>query len=237
MIRRVARTSPDHGPAAELNLTHLTRKFMLRGREGFVENFAFELVNRVAGVAPGVRLCFVQKTDRESMSLRDVIDFEIDVSERSATPEVHGCPLFTERFIGVAPPGHALCRGELSPARYAEARHIFVTRQGTIEGRIDEVLSRVGLTRRIVATVDTFAAAVALARTGDAMVAVPERHTGTLRAGMFSFALPTPVPEMAISLLWHRRQENDPAHCWMRTVVRETIATGSGALQAGAGSR
>ena len=56
------------------------------------------------------------------------------------------------------------------------------------------------------------------------IASVPERHTGSLRAGMFSFVLPVPTPEFTVSLLWHPRLQADPAHQWLRGVVRETCS-------------
>ena len=53
---------------------------------------------------------------------------------------------------------------------------------------------------------------------------VPERHTGLLRAGMTTFALPIPTPEVTVSLLWHPRLDADPAHRWLRGCVREACA-------------
>ncbi|OYX72776.1 MAG: hypothetical protein B7Y81_05100 [Caulobacter sp. 32-67-35] len=42
-----------------------------------------------------------------------------------------------------------------------------------------------------------------------------------LREGLVSFSLPIPIPEFAVSLLWHPRMETDPAHRWLRGCVRE----------------
>ncbi|MNL64502.1 hypothetical protein D3C87_1887240 [compost metagenome] len=38
---------------------------------------------------------------------------------------------------------------------------------------------------------------------------------------MHSFALPVPVPEVTVSMLWHPRLDADPAHRWLRGCVRE----------------
>src|SRR6516164_9608427 len=53
-------------PAAALDLARLVRTFTLRTSEGFVENFAPGLIARVARQAPGVRLRFMQKADKDS---------------------------------------------------------------------------------------------------------------------------------------------------------------------------
>jgi DNA-binding transcriptional LysR family regulator len=41
---------------------------------------------------------------------------------------------------------------------------------------------------------------------------------------MFSFALPLPVRDFTVSLLWHPRLDADPAHRWLRGCVREICA-------------
>ena len=69
-----------------------------------------------------------------------------------------------------------------------------------------------------------FSTALALARATDLIASVPERHTGSLRAGMHSFPLPVPMPEITVSLLWHPRLDADPAHRWLRGCVREVCA-------------
>jgi DNA-binding transcriptional LysR family regulator len=40
---------------------------------------------------------------------------------------------------------------------------------------------------------------------------------------MHSFALPFPTPEVTVSSLWHARFDADPAHRWLRTLVRQAV--------------
>jgi DNA-binding transcriptional LysR family regulator len=103
-------------------------------------------------------------------------------------------------------------------------RHISVSREGIEKGSIDETLKPLGLERVIATIVSGFATAVALARVSDLIATVPERHTGSLRIGMHSFALPVPTPEFTVSMLWHPRLEADPAHRWLRGCVRDACA-------------
>jgi len=117
--------------------------------------------------------------------------------------------------------GHALSQGEITPPRYAAGRHIAVSRRGLDKGPIDEALSPLGLEREIVTIVSGFSTALALARDSDLIASVPERHTGNLRAGMYTFPLPVSLPEITVSLLWHPRLDADPAHGWLRGCVRD----------------
>ena len=212
-------------PAETLDLARLARTFTLRTRDGFVENFGADLVARVGREAPGVRLRFMPKLDRDSAPLRDgSVDLETGVVGEATGPEVRAQALFRDRFIGVVRKGHPLSRGRITPARYAAGRHVFVSRRGREAGPIDEALQALGLERRIVTIVGGFATALALARGSDLIASVPERHTGRLRAGMHSFRLPVAIPEVTVSLLWHPRMDADPAHRWLRACVRKVCA-------------
>lgn len=212
-------------PVEKLKLDQLVRTFTLRTSEGFVENFGAPLIARVSEEAPGVRLCFVQKPDKDSTPLRDgLIDLETGVVEQSTAPELRVQSLFHDRFIGVVRAGHALSKRKITPARYAAGRHIYVSRRGRDRGPIDEALESLGLERKVITIVGGFSTALALARASDLIASVPERHTGNLRDGMFSFSLPVSTPEFAVSMLWHPRLDADPAHRWLRHHVREVCA-------------
>jgi DNA-binding transcriptional LysR family regulator len=212
-------------PAETLNLKRLVRTFTLRTSEGFVENFGPHLMARLSEEAPGVRLRFVQKPNKDSASLRDgTVDLETGVVGETTGPEVRAQALFRDRFIGVVRKGHPLSKGRITPSRYAAGRHILVSRRGLDKGPIDEALKPFGLEREIVTIVGGFSTALALARASDLIAGVPERHTGNLRVGMHSFPLPVPAPEIAVSLLWHPRLDADPAHRWLRGHVRDACA-------------
>lgn len=212
-------------PVEKLNLKQLVRTFTLRTSEGFVENFGPNLIARVGMEAPGVRLRFMQKPNKDSAPLRDgTVDLETGVVENTTAPEVRVQALFRDRFIGVVRMGHSLSKGKITPSRYATGKHICVSREGIEKGPIDEALAPFGLEREIVTVVGGFSVALALARASDLIASVPDRHTGNLRAGMHSFPLPVSTPEFTVSLLWHPRLDTDPAHRWLRGCVRDACA-------------
>jgi DNA-binding transcriptional LysR family regulator len=212
-------------PVEKLDLGRLVRTFTLRTSEGFVENFGPGLITRVGEEAPGVQLRFLPKPDRDSTSLRDgSIDLETGVVGKAIGPEVRAQALFRDRFIGVVRADHPLAGANITAARFAAGRHILVSRRGLNEGPVDEALAPLGLKRDIATIVGGFSAALALARASDLIASVPERHTGNLRTGMFSFPIPAALPELTISLLWHPRLDADPAHRWLRGCVREVCS-------------
>ncbi|TPK49556.1 LysR family transcriptional regulator [Mesorhizobium sp. B2-5-4] len=207
-------------PAELLDPRSLDRIFTLRTNESFVEEFAPRLVARIEADAPGVRLRFAPKSDKDAMSLREAaIDLEIGVAGETG-PEVRIQALFRDRFIGAVRSGHPLSEGKVTPERYAAGRHIGVSRRGREKGPIDEALNGFGLRRTVVCMVSGFSAALAMARASDLIASVPERHTTGARAGMHSFPLPVATLDVTISMLWHPRLDADPAQRWLRECVR-----------------
>ncbi|HEX7817313.1 LysR family transcriptional regulator [Dyella sp.] len=214
-------------PSEQLNLAQLTRTFTLRVGDGFVENFGATLVARVVRQAPGVLLCFLPRTDRSSAGLRDgSVDLETGVVSTRTGPEVWTQTLFRDRFIGVVRASHPLREGLVTPARYVAWGHVLDARHHTDKGPIDESLKALGMERKVAAVVGGFSSALALARDSELIATVPERHTQSLRLGMHGFPLPFTMPEIVVSMLWHPRQDADPAHRWLRQCVKATTAPG-----------
>ena len=146
-------------------------------------------------------------------------------SARRPVPEVRAQALFRDRFIGVVRTGHPLSRGRNHPRALCGRSGTSSSRGEAVDkGPIDDALAPLGLEREIATTVGGFSAALALARASDLVASVPERHTGDLRAGMHSFALPLAIPPITVSLLWHPRMDGDPAHRWLRGCVRDACA-------------
>lgn len=209
-------------PAATFDLREVKRTFTLRTSDGFVENFGAKVLARAAHEAPGIRLRFLQKLSKDSTPLRDgSVDLDTGVLGEETGPEVRLRALFRDRFIGVVHPGHPLAQGEVTVARYAGGRHVLVSRRGSDTGLMDGHLRALGFERNVVTTVSGFSAALALARGAGLIATVPEQHTHSLRAGMFSFELPFQSDPVTVSMFWHPRLDADPAHRWLRACVYE----------------
>lgn len=208
-------------PAEALDLERLNRTFTLRSSDGFVETFGPKLIDQVERQAPRVRLCFLQKPDKDSTPLRDgLVDLETGVIGTKTSPEVRTQALFKDRFVGAVRAGHPLCRGEVTRERFLEHKHINVSRRGVATGPIEDALEPQGLRRDVAVVVGGFSAALAMARSTDLVASVPDAHTRGLQSGLTIFELPFPIQDMTVSLLWHPRMEGDPGHRWLRELVK-----------------
>lgn len=208
-------------PVQALAMAQVLRTFTLRTSDEFVERFGPALLDCIAKDAPGVRLRFVSKTDKDNAPLREgSVDLEVGVVDPTASPEVLTQALFRDRLIGVVRSNHPLSQGDVSAARFAEGRHIYVSRRGQDRGQIDDALEAQGLTRQIGSIVASFSSAIALARNTDLIASVPERYTPD-RRDLFCFALPVSLPAFTVAMLWHPRLDADLAHRWLRGCLRE----------------
>lgn len=209
-------------PAEVLDLANLKRTFTLRCSDGFAETYAPRLLTLLAASAPGLRLRFMPKLDKESRLLREgTVDMETGVVGDDTSPEIRTRVLYHDRFVGVVRPGHPLSRGKPTIARYAAGQHVVVMRRHLSRNNlVDEALAASGHSRAVALIVGGFGTAVALARSCNLIATVPERHTAGLREDLHSFALPFAVPEITVSLLWHPRHDADPAHRWLREQLR-----------------
>jgi len=98
-------------PTETLDLEQLVRTFTLRTSEGFVETFGPDLIAQVGEQAPGVRLCFVQKPDKDSTALRDgTVDLETGVVGQATGPEIRAQALFRDRLPDAYYPTRRLFR-------------------------------------------------------------------------------------------------------------------------------
>lgn len=228
-VTRDARELLRPAPAPEM--ADLARTFTLRAGEGFVDGFAAGLIAAAAEAAPGVRLRFAPKPDKDVRALREGhVDLEIGVVGETG-PEVRVQALFRDVFVGVVRRDHPLGAGEpITPEAYAASKHVVASRRGRAEGPVDAALSALGLARRIAAVVPGFPAALAVAEASD-LVALVTRSFFEAEAGrrsdgrpprLRSFSLPVATPAITVSQLWHPRLDADPAHRWLRALVLAT---------------
>ena len=207
----------------ELDLSRLERTFVIRANDGFVGTFGAALASLAASQAPKVRLRFAHQDKEDVEALREGrIDADVGVIGAMG-PEVRLHALFHDRFVGVVRQGHPLADA-VTPESFAAFPHVSVSRRGRFSGPIDEALTALDLERFVTIAVANFADALAIIRTSDHVAAVPARLTEPARAGLHSFELPVKTDALAISLAWHPRFDADPAHRWMRAIVREVCA-------------
>ncbi|MGY4101566.1 LysR family transcriptional regulator [Nocardia sp. R16R-3T] len=179
-----------------------------------------------AADAPGVRLRFLPESHVDLPMLREgEADLEVGLID-SRAPEIHREPLYKDRMVGLVRPGHPLLRPRhITVRRYAQARHLVVSRRGRGYGPIDAALEQQGLRRNVAAITGTSPAALFLLLGSDLVGQIPARVSHVAeRVGLVVFDLPVDLPSLSFAMAWHPRHDADPAHAWLRERVRELMA-------------
>jgi DNA-binding transcriptional LysR family regulator len=191
--------------------------------------FLPRLMRSLAGQAPGVTISTVRNT---AVDVKEAMEGgQIDLA-LGLLPQLKGGffqrRLFTQRYVCLFRRGHALDRPRRAPtlAEFSAAEHLVVVSAGTGHGRVDELLERAGVRRRVRLTVPHFVAVGHLLQQTDLVATVPERlaHTLVEPFGLQAAPHPAPLPPIAISMFWHAQMHKDPAHQWLRQLLAQTFA-------------
>lgn len=213
------------GPPGPWDPRLANQTMTLRMGDGLLEALAPLLIEVVRRQAPGLRLRFVSKTDRRNTGLREgTVDLETGVVGSPSSPEVLSAPLFEDRLVAVVPASHPWSTRSPSAEDYLSARHVATERGPGTPERVDAWLAHRGLARDIEVFVSGFGSALTLARVSGLVATVPDRHTRALRGDLVAVGLPWDLGPLPVSLLWHPRSEADPAHRWLRAVVKEAVS-------------
>ncbi|GAA0592202.1 LysR family transcriptional regulator [Streptomyces crystallinus] len=215
-------------PSRELDLESLERTFTLRWHDSLVAASGPPLLEAVRAAAPGVRLRFLAESSVDTPELRrGEVDLEANANRPSA-PDIRAENVGESPLVIVVRREHPLTRvPAVTVEQYAAAEHVTVSRRGNLTNALDDALASLGLTRRVVATAPTEAAALQFTRGTDLLISVPEATTRSAVAdlGLVVLPLPLELPPAPIYLSWHQRYDTDHAHTWLRGLARTALAT------------
>jgi DNA-binding transcriptional LysR family regulator len=215
-------------PPPPIDPRYMEREFTIRANEAFTQLYAAKLSAAVSAVAPGVRLRFMPKPDKDIEPLRTgVIDIEIGVISEEPG-ELRAQSLYRDRYVGIARAGHPLFEQPVTPERLCAWSHVVFARRRDKSSPADEALAVLGLSRRVRVVVPGFPAVIAVVSASDLLGLVP--HSACLALPGYEitlFELPIPMPELTISQIWHPRMDADSGHRWLRALVFEAFRKGA----------
>ena len=213
-IRQVFATPTEFDPAAASG----TITIAISDYVGLV--LVPRIVSAVAEQAPGLTLRFVPHgNDLDVSALAEGAPRLSLGFFFSSPPSVRATPLFTERFACLVRCGDL--PGRLTRKRYVSMPHVLVSQRGKTDGYIDRALAEAGLTRAVRTVLPHFLAAGAVVAASGGVVTLPERvaRLTAERLGLEPHPLPLPHPSWPLTMLWHRRFDDDDETTWLRSRV------------------
>lgn len=116
-------------------------------------------------------------------------------------------------------------RRRMTIETFLDLPHLLVSPTGEGGGPVDRVLTQRGQSRRIALRIPTFAAAPPLLLGSDLLLTAPAalERAWPLETPPLTFSCPLPLPDHAITLLWHPRYDADPGHRWLRGLLANIV--------------
>jgi DNA-binding transcriptional LysR family regulator len=196
--------------------------FRVAGTDYVIQTFGSPLFRRFFGESPGSTLSF--ETWHDGV-FRDVESGTVDLVFFGATgpASLRSEYLFDDDYVCVLDEAHPLAgRDEISLAEYLSCTHLVVGVENGRQPSIDQRLAAVG-TPRVAGLTVPYHAVAANAVVGTRLVAtLPSRMVGDI-PGRRAPAAPAEIRTMSYSMSWHPRLDGDPAHTWLRDLVRAAV--------------
>lgn len=183
------------------------------------------VLSKVCNLAPGVQI------DLENLSatgISEMCDGQVSlglgvVEDGPRLHNVAAQALFDDRQVCLMRKGHPLIGNRLTLENYAAVSHALLSITGQGGSRIDDILKENGLARTIALRITHFMTISAVIAPTDLIITVPERLAKLVMTNALHIApLPKEIqtPPFAVSQIWHERYSQDPAHQWLRRLIK-----------------
>jgi DNA-binding transcriptional LysR family regulator len=208
---------------AQMTLTIASTDYALRA-------VVVPFLARLRHAAPGIRAVIVPVQHERLQAQFESGDVDMALITPETTPaDLHARRLFDERYVCVMRADHPARPAEkrgvkrsLSLDQFCALDHALVSYSGgSLSGVTDEALARLGRTRRVTVSVNSFLVLPEILLTSDLIAVVPERLTHGAQ-GLAVVEPPLDIPGFTKTLVWHERTHRAPGHKWARELLVET---------------
>lgn len=176
--------------------------------------------------APGVTLQITASDPFRDAELvtRGEIDLAISVGESKAAT-LRREKIVTHNFCTLWHPEQLSLQAPLTLENYVAHAHVLVSYRGATWSAVDDQLATLGKARSIRYVTPHFSSLPPLLARIPALATVPAglADDWVTHYGICCSPVPVETPEIALSLLWHKRCDNDMSLDWLKGVLRKVM--------------
>lgn len=220
ILQRIQRTVES---AAEFQPEVTSRHFRVVASDFVSSVVLTRLAARMNHVAPFVTLEILQPNER---SMAQMEGGEIDILLMPERYLSRGHPseaLFADRFSCIVWSGNSEVGGRLDEADYLRLGHVATAFGSHQQCAFEEAfLKSIGMNRRIEVVCSTFNLLPQFV-VGTTRIATLQQRLAQQLARCYPvrvLAPPVAIPEIVECMQWHPSNEHDPAHVWLRSMLR-----------------
>lgn len=209
-------------------------RFKISGSDFFAELLMPKLADRLQQLAPGMRVHLVDLVPDSYIDVLSKSDVDLALVPKTACPDwIMSENMFSSGFSVVARRHHprlvraGLAANDTIPIDlFCDLGHVLFSPEGNTQAMGDTALAKIGRQRRVVMTMPVFSGVYRAVAGSDLIALLPTplaRHVAHA-AGLEVYTPPIPISPAQITMIWHRRFAESPAHKWLRGQIADLLA-------------
>lgn len=208
--------------------------FSVQGADFLSMRLMPALAARLADEAPGIAFRYFDSGQGELTALLERGEIDIAMEQPQETPTwVSRTLLFSSPFVVIAAHDNpavaaaAVQSGAHLPLDlFCTLPHAIRSVDGSLSGMTDTALARVGRKRRVMLALPHFDAIAQTVAKSRYLSVVPVQLADDLaeRLDLSVFQPPFEIPTPQMQIYWHSRDDNVPAHQWLRREIQAEVA-------------
>ena len=186
-----------------------------------------KLLVQLRKLAPDTSLVVIQDSRLGMLEQIEQGKIDLAVGVFAALAAQISCDvLFEETFTCLLNRRSLPENGVLDLDTYLARPHLLVSMDGNTQGEVDNVLRARGLQRRVAVNVPHWGTAPGMIADTDLILTVATRTLDNVPLGDTLVAMPPPLSVAPFNYVqvWHQRFNEDPAHRWLRELVKQVSA-------------
>ncbi|WP_296559506.1 LysR family transcriptional regulator [Pigmentiphaga sp.] len=203
------------------------RRWRIMASDSTLRSVLPGLMRQACREAPGMHFTVQPGDPRRIAEYLREGDFDLIISfVPNPSSDLHQTVLYPQRLMCIARDGHPALAAGLTLETFVAQPHarwgVTATIPSTLEELVDDVLRKLGQARQTSLQVANLTLLPDVVANSELLAVVPEHLALNARNTLPIQILPLPfaVPAADISMIWHERSHNDPAHRWLRNALR-----------------
>ena len=204
-----------------------TKTFTIGMPDYISEPYAIKLIEDISKQAPNISLSIIHADYQDIKSLLHTEHIQVAIGEIDFLPKAYAIDiLFSGKACVYASPHYPYPDSDqLSKEDYTKADHLKRSPTGPKRGFMHDRLHRLGIERKIKFSVPSYALAKALFKKHSLLITGADYMHDFFVKDTGAYALDTDfeMPNYLVSMAWHRKNDLDPAHQWIRKKIQSII--------------
>lgn len=215
------------GPREDFDPRHSARTVTLYATDYMQFTLLPRVVPGLAREAPHIHLRVMPARLLHGLSMLDTNHVELLAGYfPDPTLNLRARFLYEEPAVCIVRQDHPCLSRRWNLDTYLRYGHVdLAAHTGYFSGAIDRMLQGLNRRRNVVATLSSYMVCPYIVAQSDLIATTPRSIARAVarNAGLAVLDVPLKLPPLSVSLYWHERHQDDPAHAWLRQYIASHV--------------